>query len=166
MRDFGLAQIAIASPSGFTAAESAPTLSDMGMRPTDREVENRAREDAKRMRDANRSLYVVAVKRWNEEMGQRHKPRYSPAVGVAIDAGFPFLEAFCPGCRQVKMLDLRKLEQHRNTTLEALIPKLSCRNCQPHPPFAKLLRLCDHDPAVVNRAPPAPKRQGFRSIFD
>jgi hypothetical protein len=120
----------------------------------------------RRMRDANRSLYVETVKRWNEEMGQRHKPRYSPAVGVAIDAGFPFLEAFCPGCRQVKTVDLRKLDRHRNTTLDGLIPHLSCRNCRPSPPFAKLLRLREHDWESPNRGhvratPP----QGFRSIF-
>lgn len=133
----------------------------MGMRPTDREVESRAREDAARMHDANRSMYVAAVKRWNEQMGQRHKPRYSPAVGVAIEAGFPFLDAWCPGCRQIKQVDLRTLHRHRNTTLEGLIPLLSCSNCQPHPPFAKLLRLCEQAWESPNKPAYMPKRERF-----
>lgn len=138
----------------------------MGMRPTDRDIESRAREDAKRARDANRALYVATVTRWNEEMLQRHKPRYSPAVGVAVEAGFPILEALCPGCRQVKTVDLRTLDRHRNTTLEGLIPHLSCRNCQPHPPFAKLLRVTAREWGTGNKWTPAAQRQGFRSIFD
>lgn len=139
----------------------------MGMRPTDGEIESRAREDAARMHDANRSLYLATVKRWNEEMGQRHKPRYSPAVGVAVEAGFPFLEAYCPGCRQIKVVDLRKLDRHRDTTLDGLIPKLSCRNCRPHPPLAKLLRLCEHGWTSGNGGYVEPERpHGLRSIFD
>lgn len=139
----------------------------MGMRPTDRDVEQRARDDAKRSRDANRALYVATITRLNEEMGQRHKPRYSPAVGVAIEAGFPILEALCPGCRQFKTVDLRTLDRHRETTLEALIPYLSCRNCQPHPPSAKLLRVTAREWGTRNKLMEMGQRQpGTRSIFD
>ena len=62
-------------------------------------------------------------------------------IGVALAARYNFLDVFCPGCRQVKPVDLRTLKRHERTTLHGLIPSLSCRNCQPHPPFARLVRL-------------------------
>jgi len=42
-------------------------------------------------------------------------------VGVAVAVGFPFLDAFCPGYRQLKQVDLRKLDRHERTTLHGLI---------------------------------------------
>ena len=56
-------------------------------------------------------------------------------VGIAIAARFYFLDAYCPGCRQLKQIDLRKLDRHERTTLYGLIPFLSCQNCRPSPPF-------------------------------
>ena len=81
----------------------------------------------------------------------RHKPGWSPMVGVAIAARFYFLDAFCPGCRQVKQVDLRKLDRHERTTLHGLIPMLSCQRCQPQPPFARLVRLSQRQWETGNR---------------
>jgi hypothetical protein len=59
-------------------------------------------------------------------------------ISVALAARYYFLDVFCPGYHQVKQVDLRTVQRHERTTLHGLIPSLSCRNCQPHPPFARL----------------------------
>jgi hypothetical protein len=45
---------------------------------------------------------------------------WSPMIGVALAARFYWLDAYCPGCRQVKQVDLRKLDRHPQTTLYGL----------------------------------------------
>jgi hypothetical protein len=50
-------------------------------------------------------------------------------------------EFICPACQRIGQIDLRSLDRHPNATIESLIPSLSCRRCQPNPPFVKLLGL-------------------------
>jgi hypothetical protein len=113
----------------------------MGYRPSDKEIDSEHRAARRRHDEAHRALCVEAVTEWNRLMERRHKPPWSPALGVAIAAGFYFLDVWCPGCAQLKQVDLRKLDRHPQTTLFSLIPSLSCRNCQPHPPFARIKSL-------------------------
>jgi hypothetical protein len=54
--------------------------------------------------------------------------------------------------------DLRKLDRHERTTLHGLIPLLSCRNCQPQPPFAKLVKLSQYEWQSANKPPYMRKR--------
>src|SRR5215208_432363 len=120
----------------------------MGWRPSDKNINDEIREAEKHHATALRALAVEAVTKWNklmERSAARHRPGWSPMIGVAIAARFYFLDVFCPGCRQVKQVDLRTLDRHRQTTLHGLIPKLSCKNCKRNPPFAKLLRLSQHE---------------------
>jgi hypothetical protein len=110
----------------------------MGVRPSDKDIERESRQVEKAHEESYRALAVHAVTRWNglmERSASRRKPDWSPMVGVAIVARFYFLDAYCPGCRQLKQIDLRKLDRHERTTLYGLIPLLSCQNCQPNPPF-------------------------------
>jgi hypothetical protein len=133
----------------------------MGMRPSDNDIDREIREGETYGRAANRALAVEAVTRWNalmERSAARHKPAWSPMVGVAIAAGFPFLDAWCPGCRQIKQVDLRKLDRHERTTLHGLIPMLSCRSCQPNPPFARLVKLSKYEWESKNKPAYMPKR--------
>jgi len=44
----------------------------------------------------------------------------------------------CPGCGTVKDVDLLKIDRHPGAPITSLIPELSCRNCRPHAPFARL----------------------------
>jgi hypothetical protein len=116
----------------------------MGMRPSDSDIDKEIHEAKTYADAANRALALEAVTRWNKLMvrsASRHKPNWSPMVGVAIAAGFYFLDLYCPGCRQIKQVDLRKLDRHERTTLHGLIPMLSCRSRQPSPPFARLVKL-------------------------
>jgi hypothetical protein len=117
----------------------------MSSRPTDKDVGRLEREVETYAAQAHRALCVDAITRWNAEMRKGYRPRYSPMIGVAIEARFYFLDLHCPGCRQTKQIDLRTLDRHPQTTLESLIPSLSCRNCQPNPPFARLVSLSEHE---------------------
>jgi hypothetical protein len=134
----------------------------MGWRPSDKDIDQESREVEKHHEAAHRALAVHAVTRWNklmERSAPRHKPGWSPMIGVAIAARFYFLDAYCPGCRQLKQVDLRKLERHERTTLYGLIPLLSCRSCQPSPPFARLVRLSQHAWESPHAPAYVPKRE-------
>ena len=134
----------------------------MGMRPSDNDIDRENREAQTYAEAANRALAVEAVTRWNKLMERsavaRHQPDWSPMVGVALAAQFYFLYVVCPGCRQLKQVDLRTLDRHERTTLHGLIPLLSCRNCRPHPPFARLVRLSQHRFESENKPAHMPKR--------
>jgi hypothetical protein len=77
---------------------------------------------------------------------------------VALAAKFFWLDVFCPGCRQLKQVDLRELDRHPQTTLYGLIPALSCRSCRPAPPFAQIVKLSQHQWASPNASAYTPKR--------
>jgi len=47
----------------------------------------------------------------------------------------------CPACRSATSIDLRGLDCHRDAAVTSLIPKLSCRLCWPHAPFAQLVKV-------------------------
>jgi hypothetical protein len=133
----------------------------MGMRPSDNDIDREIREAERYADAASRALAERAVAKWNALMARgatRHRPGWSPMVGVAVAARFYFLDVLCPGCRQVKQVDLRKLDRHERTTLHGLIPMLSCQSCQPHPPFARLVRLSQHEWQSENRPVYQPKR--------
>ena len=133
----------------------------MGMRPSDNDIDREISEAEKYADAANHALAVEAVTRWNklmERSASRHKPGWSPMVGVAVAAKFYFLDVYCPGCRQIKQVDLRILDRHERTTLHSLIPLLSCQSCQPQAPFARLVRLSQHQWETGNRPAYMPKR--------
>ena len=133
----------------------------MGMRPSDNDIDRETREGEMYHETAHRALALEAVTRWNklmERSAARHKPGWSPMVGVAVAAKFYFLDVYCPGCRQLKQVDLRKLDRHERTTLHGLIPLLSCQSCQPNPPFAKLVKLSKCEWESANKPAYMPKR--------
>lgn len=78
---------------------------------------------------------------WDARRKRGAEPLFSPSTGAAIRAGRPGLTFYCPGCQVVGEIDLRRLDRHRDTPVTSLIPLASCRRCQPHPPFAKLIGL-------------------------
>jgi hypothetical protein len=56
---------------------------------------------------------------------------------ASIGNGFAFSVGITAD-RKLGEVDLRKLNRHRDATIEKLIPVLSCRRCVPNPTFAKL----------------------------
>jgi len=81
------------------------------------------------------------IEAWNARIAAHMPMLASPLIGAAIAAGYPYLRAYCPGCRTERMVDLRTLDRHPFGAVTSLIPSLSCRMCRPHPPFAKILGL-------------------------
>jgi hypothetical protein len=138
---------------------AAPIISPMGMRPTDKDLEQESRAARRQHDAAQRALCVDAVVAWNRLMERRRKPPWSPSLGVVLAAEFYFLDVWCEGCRQLKQVDLRTLDRHPQTTLYGLIPKLSCTSCRPSPPPARLIKVSEHEWASPN-APFATLRRG------
>jgi len=89
----------------------------------------RIHEDAERL-----------IAAWNERQAARPM-LFSPTIGAAITARHWYLWVRCPACRTTTAVDLRTLDRHRDAAITSLIPALSCRSCQPHAPFAELVRL-------------------------
>ena len=95
----------------------------MGMRPGDKDIEQEDREAERQHQTANHALCVEVITEWNRLMERRHKPGWAPTIGVALAAKFFWLDVMCPGCQQLKQVDLRKLDRHPQTTLYGLIPR-------------------------------------------
>jgi hypothetical protein len=107
----------------------------MGMRPGDKDLEQEHREAERQRNSANHALCVEAVTEWNRLMDRRRKPGWSPTIGVALAARFFWLDVFCPGCRQVKQVDLRKLDRHhrqRSKAFTSLIAGSKTALCDLH----------------------------------
>ncbi|HMJ44222.1 MAG TPA: hypothetical protein VK522_18295 [Pseudolabrys sp.] len=89
-------------------------------------------------REAERRQCAEVIDAWNERARVRRDPDPSPSIGVALAAGYPWLQVYCPGCRQASQVDLRTINRHPAASLSSLIPALSCRRCTGGAPFAKL----------------------------
>jgi len=68
---------------------------------------------------------------------------FFPTIAAALVAKRPWLTVQCPACLQIAEVDLRRLDRHRDASIQSLIPALSCTRCRPNPPFARLLRLAE-----------------------
>jgi hypothetical protein len=73
-------------------------------------LEKRARDvvTAKAARGAER---VVGI--WNARHAANLDLWFYPTIGGAIAAECPWLRFYCPACRQIGEVDLRKLDRHR-----------------------------------------------------
>lgn len=89
-------------------------------------------------REVERRQCAEVMAAWNERASIRRDPDPSPSIGVALTAGFHWLQVYCPGCRQVSEVDLRQVDRHPAARISSLIPALSCRRCIGGAPFAKL----------------------------
>ena len=102
-----------------------------------REAEARAAEARRPQLEIARKIIGI----WNGRLARGAELWFHPTIGAAIAAGLPVLRFVCTGCGIEGTVDLRTIDRHRGATIESLIPSLSCRRCQPHPPFARLLGL-------------------------
>ena len=102
-----------------------------------------------------RSQKVIDI--WNA----RAEPLYWPTFKTALRAGCRWLTFLCPGCQQVGEVDLAEFDYHPNAPITALIPELSCSQCCPNPPHARLLRLTRRPMSseIVRTKTRPPKRQ-------
>jgi len=91
------------------------------------------------LQDRRAATALVTI--WNARRASGRELWFYPTIGAAIVAGRPWLSVMCPACQMIGEVDLRTLGRHPGASIDSLIPALSCRRCQPHPPFVKLLGL-------------------------
>jgi hypothetical protein len=114
-----------------------------------RKMEDERRREAEKQAAVKRALDDPQVRadalrfvtEWNERQAQRAPLLFSPTISAAITAQHWHLHVRCPACCCTKSIDLRRLDWHPDAMVTSLIPKLSCRNCRPHAPFAELVKL-------------------------
>jgi hypothetical protein len=81
------------------------------------------------------------VELWNKRAQRGLKPSFYPTIETALRAKMPILDVLCPACQTIGSVDIRTLDYRPGIAISSLIPRLSCRMCCPHPPFAKLIGL-------------------------
>jgi hypothetical protein len=97
------------------------------------------REERSAIQDRRAATALVSI--WDARLASGRELWFCPTIGAATAGGRPWLQFMCPGCLMVGEVDLHKLGRHPRGSIESIIPDLSCRRCQPNPPFAQLLRL-------------------------
>jgi hypothetical protein len=80
----------------------------------------------KRARDAVTDKAAREAKRvgiWNARHAANRDLWFYPTIGAPIAAECPWLRFYCPACRQIGEVDLRKLDRHRgaNASRPALL---------------------------------------------
>jgi hypothetical protein len=108
----------------------------------------RAAEDAKRAEAERKAIAeaekIVAI--WNARQVGGRALWFYPTIGAAIAAGLPWLSFSCPACGQWGSVDLRTIDRHLGALISSLIPSVSCRQCSPNAPFARLEMLTAERP--------------------
>jgi hypothetical protein len=66
---------------------------------------------------------------WNAIMFCGGPADPSPTIGIALNAGYDFLEVRCNRCGRLSKADLKKARRSPDTPLHALEPKLFCEAC-------------------------------------
>jgi hypothetical protein len=102
----------------------------------DAEAATRRATDVQVLEDAERLIDA-----WNQRQAKRMPMLFAPTIGAALTSRHHYLWVYCPACRTARDVDLRTLDRHRSAAITSLIPRLSCRLCRPHAPFAELVRL-------------------------
>jgi len=110
-------------------------------------IEHARRDEAEKEARSRRALdpqiledAQLLVAEWNGRQERRMPMLFSPTIGAVLTAKYWFLHVRCPACRTTSCVDLRRIDMNREAALTALIPKLSCRGCQPNAPFTELLK--------------------------
>src|SRR5690242_2411551 len=85
----------------------------------------RAFAQAPRQRAENRTAARL-IDLWDARRARGAETLFSPTIGGAVRAGRPWLQFYCPGCGVVGAIDLRRLDRHPGTSVESLIPQVSC----------------------------------------
>jgi hypothetical protein len=140
----------------------------MGFNRRKLEADRTAKADAlaAARRAADAQVLAVAeslIEAWNERQTKHMPLLFTPTIGAALAARYHFLWVYYPACRTTRDTDLRSLDRHRDAAVTSLIPSLSCRSCQPQPPFVELVRLSKTSIADEMRAERTRRVLGERS---
>jgi hypothetical protein len=61
---------------------------------------------------AARDEAVRVVERWKAEVASGSLILWSPTIQAAILGGTPWLDVYCPGCKTISTIDIRKIDRH------------------------------------------------------
>jgi hypothetical protein len=86
------------------------------------------------------------IEEWNARVAAGEPS--SPTLGDALLSGHHWLDVACDGCRTSRSVDLRRVDHHRDASIESLIPALRCSWCGGNAPMARLRGLCQSPAAV------------------
>src|SRR5690606_22560045 len=93
---------------------------------------------------------VEAVETWRLQLRAWRSVEPSPIIGVALIAGYWWLDVLCEGCRQVATLDLRTINRHERTRICNLTLGLRCTRCTGGDgPFARIVDIRNRPPETV-----------------
>ena len=120
------------------------TLAVMSLRMSCRKWEKMTRAEQaaeEAARSAAERYMVTRARKVVEIWNARSDLFFYPTIRAAVAAGCPWLDYMCPACCRIGEIDLREVDRHPDASISSLIQELSCRSCQPNPPFARLVRL-------------------------
>ena len=70
-------------------------------------------------------------------------------VGAVLTAGHRWLNVYCPGCRQVAVVDLELVDRNPQAALTSLILWLRCRHCLGNAPIPELRGVSHLRPDLI-----------------
>jgi hypothetical protein len=88
------------------------------------------RASAERAAEARKTADKLGSIAWNQRMlGFQGPAQPSPAIGDAINAGYPYLEVKCLGCQNHQTVDLRIVRRPKATPVHELERYMRCKDC-------------------------------------
>jgi hypothetical protein len=88
------------------------------------------RQTAERAAEARREADRLACKAWNMRMlGYRGPAQPSPALGDALNGGYPYLEVRCLGCDTHQTVALTVVRRPKTTPIHELERYMRCKEC-------------------------------------
>jgi hypothetical protein len=94
---------------------------------------------------------LEAVKSYNHLIEAWRCTDPSPSLGVAVIAGYRWLEVFCGGCRQIAHIDLVQVKRHPLTPISRIAKQLRCERCNRQGPSPTIRGLRCAPPETVAR---------------
>jgi hypothetical protein len=88
------------------------------------------RAAAERAAEARRQADRLTCEAWNKRMLAFKGPaKPSPALGEALNAGYPYLEVRCLGCDTHQTVALEIIRRPKSTPIHELERYMSCKDC-------------------------------------
>lgn len=113
-----------------------------------------AEERNARIAAQNRAEAARTVALYNAQLAGGGEVCWTPLLSAALLAGHPWLQVHCPGCDQVKAVDLRIVPRPADTALTAIAEKLRCQDpCRGRAGAPRIVALTAAHHAAPDAAP-------------
>lgn len=95
-----------------------------------------------------------AIDTWNQMIDIWRLEEPSPYVGVALAAGFRWLDLYCRACRQITTVDIERLNLHPQTRLANVTLRWRCScGCGADGPPGRIRCIKDQPPGRASQWP-------------